>query len=292
MRMRLTISALLLASAAAVAAAPAIAQDWHNNGGDHGNGQNSGAHEGRGDGGGRGERGQAAQPAPQAPQPRAQVAPQGRPQNQTQNQGRPDRQGQPQSQFDRGNNGGGQRGNDPRADAGRHIEGRPDNGVQVWRNNDRGQAQRQDWQNHGNDNRGNDNRQGGGDRDNRGGWNGDRGHAGGWNGNNGNRGGNWNNAWRSDRRYDWQGWRNSHRDVYRAGSYRAPYGYRGGYRRWGIGGRIDSIFFAQDYWIDNPDYYRLPPAYGGYRWVRYYNDALLIDIYSGTVADEIPNFFW
>jgi hypothetical protein len=289
--MRLTISALLLASAAAVAAAPAMAQDWHNNGGDHGGGQNNGAHEGRGDGGGRGERGQAAQPAPQVQQPRAQVAPQGRPQNQAQNQGRPDRL---QGQFggDRGHNGGGQRGNDPRADAaradaGRHIEGRQDNGVQVWRNNDRGQAQRQDWQNHGNDNR-----QGGGDRDNRGGWNGDRGHAGGWNGNNGNRGGNWNNGWRNDRRYDWQGYRNSHRDIYRAGRYRVPYGYRGGYRRWGIGGRIDSIFFAQDYWIDNPDYYRLPPAYGGYRWVRYYNDALLIDIYSGTVADEIPNFFW
>jgi len=26
--------------------------------------------------------------------------------------------------------------------------------------------------------------------------------------------------------------------------------------------------------------------------VRYYNDALLVDVYSGTVVDEIPDFFW
>jgi hypothetical protein len=174
--------------------------------------------------------------------------------------------------------------------------------VQVWRNNDRGQAQQPDGQR-------------GGDQGRPGGWNGDRssgqyrgqgqyqgqgqyrgqgrdqGHGGNWD--RGDRGSNnWNRGWRQDNRYDWQSWRNTHRSYYRAGQYRTPYGYHGGYRRWGIGVRIDPIFFGQDYWIDNPDYYRLPPAYGDYRWVRYYNDALLIDVYSGTVMDEIPNFFW
>ena len=164
--------------------------------------------------------------------------------------------------------------------------------MQVWRN-DRGTAQRPDWSNRPGD------RPGGWDRnhDGRPDWqNGDRGRQGNWDRSRGgwdnNRGGGWNNNWRNDRRYDWRGWRNSHRDYYRVGRYRAPWGYSGGYHRWGIGVRIDPIFFAQDYWIDNPDYYRLPPVYGSYRWVRYYNDALLVDIYSGMVVDEIPDFFW
>ena len=39
-------------------------------------------------------------------------------------------------------------------------------------------------------------------------------------------------------------------------------------------------------------YYRLPPAYGGTRWIRYYNDALLVDTYSGEVIDVIYDIFW
>ena len=47
-----------------------------------------------------------------------------------------------------------------------------------------------------------------------------------------------------------------------------------------------------NYWLNDPWQYRLPPAYGPYRWVRYYNDALLVDIYSGQVVDVIYGFFW
>jgi hypothetical protein len=36
----------------------------------------------------------------------------------------------------------------------------------------------------------------------------------------------------------------------------------------------------------------LPPAYGPYRWVRYYNDALLVDIYTGRVVDTVYDIFW
>lgn len=104
--------------------------------------------------------------------------------------------------------------------------------------------------------------------------------------------GGWNPGWRDDRRYDWQGWRDGHRSAYRARPYYAPYGYRDGYRRFAVGRPIAPAFFAQDYWIGDPGYYRLPPAAGPYRWVRYYNDALLIDTYSGVVADVIPDFFW
>ena len=50
--------------------------------------------------------------------------------------------------------------------------------------------------------------------------------------------------------------------------------------------------FAQNYWISDPYYYDLPPAYGPYRWVRYYNDALLVDVYTGQVVDSVYNIFW
>ena len=32
--------------------------------------------------------------------------------------------------------------------------------------------------------------------------------------------------------------------------------------------------------------------YGPYRWVRYYDDVLLVDVYSGEVVDVIYDFFW
>ena len=101
----------------------------------------------------------------------------------------------------------------------------------------------------------------------------------------------WNNDWRRDRRYDWSGYRNSNRNVYRLGRYYSPYqNYY--YRPLGIGFTLDSLFFGSRYWINDPWQYRLPPAYGDYRWVRYYDDVLLVDIYSGEVVDVIRNFFW
>ena len=54
----------------------------------------------------------------------------------------------------------------------------------------------------------------------------------------------------------------------------------------------DQAFFGQNYWIGDPGYYRLPPASGPYRWVRYYDDVLLVNIYTGEVVDEIHDFYW
>lgn len=102
----------------------------------------------------------------------------------------------------------------------------------------------------------------------------------------------WNNNWRNDRRYDWRGYRGYNRGVFRLPRYYAPYGWRYGYRRFSIGVRIGAPLFASSYWITDPYYYRLPPAYGGYRWVRYYNDALLVDVRTGYVVDVIHDIFW
>lgn len=127
-------------------------------------------------------------------------------------------------------------------------------------------------------------------------WNGNRG----WNGN-GNRGWNdnrrfddrgaWNRTWRNDDRYDWTRYRNSNRSAYRLPRYYAPYGWSYGYRRFGVGATLSSLLWGENYWIEDPYSYRLPDAYGPYRWVRYYGDALLVDVRTGRVVDVVYDIF-
>lgn len=101
----------------------------------------------------------------------------------------------------------------------------------------------------------------------------------------------WDRSWRSDRRYDWRGHRERYRSYYRPGRYYAPNRYDR-YRRFSIGIYLGSPFYSNRYWIADPWYYRLPPAHGPYRWVRYYDDVLLIDVRNGYVVDVIHDFFW
>lgn len=102
---------------------------------------------------------------------------------------------------------------------------------------------------------------------------------------------NWNRGWRNDNRYNWQHYRNSHRSIFSSGRYYAPYrGYR--YQRFSIGLFLEPLFYSSNYWISDPYQYRLPPAYPGTMWVRYYDDVLLVDTYSGEVIDVIYDFFW
>ncbi|HEU4959614.1 MAG TPA: RcnB family protein [Sphingomonas sp.] len=147
-----------------------------------------------------------------------------------------------------------------------------------------------------------------GDRDGR--WNRDRNdHDGGWDRNdrhdgNWNRGSNWrdhdrngnrggfDHDWRRDHRYDWRDYRAHNRRAFRLPRYYAPYGWGYGYRRFGIGITLNSVLFGSNYWISDPYMYRLPPAYGPYRWVRYYDDALLVDIRTGEVVDVVYDIFW
>ena len=99
-----------------------------------------------------------------------------------------------------------------------------------------------------------------------------------WDRNDGRR---WDRDWRNDRRYGWQSYRSSHRSVYRLPRYEARYGYS--YRRWYPGYRWDPWFYSASFWISDPWQYRLPPAYGPYRWVRYYDDVVLVDIETGEI---------
>ncbi len=143
------------------------------------------------------------------------------------------------------------------------------------RTRDRDYWRRGDWSNHWDRSR----------RSNWSGWN-DR-----WNWTWGHDYRRWNTHWRGSSRYDWYGWRDRYPSYFQVGLYYSPY-RNYSYRRLSIGYLLDALFFDEDYWIADPSYYRLPEAYGPYRWVRYYDDALLVNIYSGEVADVIYSFFW
>src|SRR5438270_2213019 len=100
---------------------------------------------------------------------------------------------------------------------------------------------------------------------------------------------NWNRNWRNDQRYNWRNYREHHRSTFHLGIYYDPFGY--GYRQFDIGYRLFPGYFSQQYWID-PQMYELPYPPPGTQWIRYWNDAVLVDMYSGEVVDVIRDFFW
>jgi hypothetical protein len=101
----------------------------------------------------------------------------------------------------------------------------------------------------------------------------------------------WDRRWRDNNRYNWNSYRYSNRHIYTPGRYYSPYSNYS-YRRLSIGFSLDRLFFGNRYWINDPWQYRLPEVYGDYRWVRYYDDVLMVDLYTGEVVDVIYDFFW
>jgi Ni/Co efflux regulator RcnB len=94
-----------------------------------------------------------------------------------------------------------------------------------------------------------------------------------------------------NRRYgndDWRGYRNGNRNVYARGNWRAPFRYQ----TFRAGARIGTPYYSSRYWISDPWRYRLPQVAGYQRWVRHYDDVLLVDTRRGTVVRVIPRFYW
>lgn len=100
----------------------------------------------------------------------------------------------------------------------------------------------------------------------------------------------WRRDWRQDRRYDWQRYRDRDRARFHLGLYIDPFGWR--YRNYDIGWQLPARYYASRYWILDPYAYRLPPVSGPYRWIRYHDDVLLVDLRTGRVLDRIRDFFW
>jgi Ni/Co efflux regulator RcnB len=73
-------------------------------------------------------------------------------------------------------------------------------------------------------------------------------------------------------------------------AFRYPPGY--GYRRWSTGLILPPIFLAPPYYYDDYAPLGLGPPPVGYRWVRYGPDLLLVNIYSGRIADVVDGVFY
>nr|WP_295370732.1 RcnB family protein [uncultured Sphingosinicella sp.] len=90
------------------------------------------------------------------------------------------------------------------------------------------------------------------------------------------------------RRNDWRGYRTQNRALYSRGHWRAPFRYRSFQPGFSIG----VNYYTPRYYIADPYRYRLPAAHSGLRWIRHYDDVLLVDVRRGRVVDVIRNLYW
>ena len=74
------------------------------------------------------------------------------------------------------------------------------------------------------------------------------------------------------------------------GGYRAPGGW-GAYRRPTRGWRVPNYWIGSNFYIDDYAFYGLATPPRGYRWIRYYDDAVMIDD-QGRVYDSVGNIGW
>lgn len=89
-------------------------------------------------------------------------------------------------------------------------------------------------------------------------------------------------------RNDWRNHRQGNRGLYSRGNWRAPFHYQ----QFRAGVRIRPAYYNQRYWIADPWRYRLPRPGYNQRWVRNYDDLMLVDIRRGIVIDVIRGFYW
>ena len=93
---------------------------------------------------------------------------------------------------------------------------------------------------------------------------------------------------RREVREDWRDYRRSNRDVYRGGNWRAPFRYQA----WNRGQTLRPTYYSSRYYVADPYRYRLPAAGRNLRWVRHYNDVLLVNTRNGRVMEVHRGFFW
>jgi len=120
-----------------------------------------------------------------------------------------------------------------------------------------------------------------------------------------NNGRNWQNGgndnrkrisqWRRTQNTHAANWRSYHRNFrspqrFRAARYRAPANYH--YRRWSYGQFLPFEYRARSYWLTNFVFYGLFAPPPGLVWVRYGDDALLVDTYTGEIVQVRYDIFY
>ena len=82
------------------------------------------------------------------------------------------------------------------------------------------------------------------------------------------------------------GWHHSLRGP----AFRYPSGFA--YQRWTTGAILPSAFLSAPYFYDGYASLGLAPPPAGYRWVRYGPDLLLVNVFTGRVADVVDGVFY
>jgi Ni/Co efflux regulator RcnB len=77
---------------------------------------------------------------------------------------------------------------------------------------------------------------------------------------------------------------------YHNGAYVAPPGWT--YRRWAYGQTLPAMFWAQNYWLASWAAFGLMQPPSGYQWVRYGNDAILVDTATGQILQVQYGIFY
>jgi Ni/Co efflux regulator RcnB len=93
---------------------------------------------------------------------------------------------------------------------------------------------------------------------------------------------------RREYRDDWRDYRKSHRQVYARGNWKAPFRYRW----YNAGAQLRPEYYAPRYYIGDYGRYRLAAPRENLRWIRHYNDVLLVNIRTGRVIQVERDFFW
>jgi len=104
---------------------------------------------------------------------------------------------------------------------------------------------------------------------------------------------NWQQNRNTNAHADYNRFRRNFRSAqrFRVARYRAPASYN--YRRWSYGQYLPFEYRANNFWLANALVYGLFQAPPGLVWVRYGDDALLIDRYTGEIVQvRYDIFYW
>ncbi len=93
---------------------------------------------------------------------------------------------------------------------------------------------------------------------------------------------------RQEYREDWRDYRNHNRNAFHPTRFRAPFRYN----IFNIGIRLSPQYYGSRYYVNNYSSYRLPAPGYNLRYVRHYNDVLLVNVRTGRVVNVYRNFYW